>query len=105
METDKYWTGIADVTSNNLTKNVKGAVYRVLTFAEDYEAFYRKVETTLRISGDTLVFMEEPEVLADFLKHSWLDKEHEIYGMMKASEKNNQDVVCGEVEYYTFDDV
>lgn len=104
MKTEKYWTGIADVTSEELPKNIKGAIYRVLTFAESYETFVQKVTDILSKAGDTLTIIEEAEPLAKFLEHSWVEDDHEIYEMMETAEKNKQDVVCGEIEYYSYDD-
>jgi hypothetical protein len=100
MDTGKYWTGIADVTSDEMPPNISGAVYRVLTFAENYEAFIQKVTDVLKISGDTLFMIEDPENLTEFLKHNWLIEDHEIYEMMPTAEKNQDDVICGEIEYY-----
>jgi glutathionylspermidine synthase len=100
METGKYWTGIADVTSDEMPSNISGAVYRVLTFAENYKAFIQKVTEVLKNSGDTLFIIEEPENLTEFLKQSWLTGDHEIYEMMPTAEKNQDDVVCGEIGYY-----
>ena len=104
METEKYWTGIADITSNELPENLSGAVYRVLTFAEDYETFVQKVAEVLQKSGDTLFMIEEAENLTEFLKHNWLIEDHEIYEMMPTAEKNKDDVVCGQINYYAQDD-
>lgn len=59
MKTDDYWTGLADVISDELPENVKGANYRVLTFAESYEGFVQKVTETLENSGDKVIFIEE----------------------------------------------
>ncbi len=104
METEKYWTGIADVTSNEISENISGAVYRVLTFAEDYETFVQKVADVFQKSGDTLFIIEEAENLTKFLKHTWLVEDHEIYEMMPTAEKNKEDVVCGQINYYAQDD-
>ncbi len=100
MDTGKYWTGIADVTSDEMPPNISGAVYRVLTFAENYEAFIQKVTDVLKNSGDTLFIIEDPENLTEFLKHNWLIEDHEIYEMMPTAEKNQDDVVSGEIQYY-----
>ena len=104
MRTSDYWTGIVDVSSTELPNGAKGAVYRVLTFAEDYDSFLTKVTTVLAASGDTVAFIEEAETLTDFLQHHRLDKSHEIHEMMQTAEKSNVDVVCGDIEYYSFDD-
>lgn len=104
IDAEKYWTGLADVTSRHLPSDVKGAIYRVLTYAADCDAFVRKVSKVLSDSGDTLSFMEEPELLAAFLSHEWVEKDHEIFGMMITAEKSKDDVVCGDPEYYSFDD-
>jgi len=104
MQTNNYWTGLADVTSKELPKSVKGAIYRVLTYAESYEAFIQKVSEVLENSGDEVSIVEEAEVLTDFLKHSWLIEDHEIYEMMETSEKNREDVVSGQIQFYSYDD-
>lgn len=104
IDAKKFYTGIADVTSEELPENAKGAVYRVLTYADDYESFVDKVRAVLYDSGDTLIFIEEPEPLSKFLKHNWVTEEHEICEMMVTADKNKGDVVCGEIEYYAFDD-
>ncbi len=104
IDETKFWTGIADVTSAELPPNTQGAVYRVLTYAQDYESFLKKVTDVLRNSGDSLAYLEEPEILADFLKHDWVGDDHEICEMMITADKNKEDVVCGEAEYYVFDD-
>ncbi len=104
MQTNNYWTGLADVTSKELPKGVKGAIYRVLTYAESYEAFIQKVTEVLENSGDKVSVVEEAEVLTDFLKHSWLIEDHEIYEMMETSEKNREDVVSGQIQFYSYDD-
>lgn len=92
-DTDNFWTGIADVTSDELPVEAKGAVYRVVTFASDYEAFFLKVSDVLADSGDTLTFIEEPEQVSHFLRHSWVKKDHEVYEMMVTADKNKGDVV------------
>jgi len=97
METEKYWTGVADITSSKLPKNIAGAVYRVLTFAEDYETFVQKVTDVLQNSGGTLFIIEEAENLTESLKHNWLIEDHEIYEMIPTAEKNKDDVVCGQI--------
>ena len=104
MNTEEYWTGIADVNSSELPNAARGAVYRVVTYAKDYDLFVQKVTDVLSSSGDILTMIEEPERLSTFLEHGWVEKDHEIYEMMRTAEKNKQDVVCGEVEYYTLDD-
>jgi hypothetical protein len=105
MDTGKYWTGMADVTSDEMPPNISGAVYRVLTFAENFEAFNQKVTDVLKNSGDTLFIIEEPENLIEFLKNNWLTDDHEIYEMMPTAEKNQGDVVCGGIEYYFEEDI
>lgn len=104
MKSDDYWTGLADVISDDLPENVKGAIYRVLTFAESHDDFIQKVTEILENSGDKLIFVEEAENLTEFLKHSWLLEDHEIYEMMPTAEKNKNDVVTGQIEFYAHDD-
>lgn len=104
INTAHFWTGIADVTSPELPSDVQGAVYRVLTYAADYESFARKVADVIPMSGDELQYVEEPESLSDFLRHDWVTEDHEIFEMMKTANRNKQDVICGDIEYYTYDD-
>ena len=104
VELEKFWTGIADVTSEDFPENVKGAVYRVLTYTDDCDSFLVKVKSVLSASGDTLILIEEPERLSDFVKHDWVYKDHEIFEMMITADKSRADVVCGEAEYYSSDD-
>ncbi len=71
-----------------LPKDVKGAIYRVLTFAENRETFVKKVTEILENSGDEVIFIEEVESLTEFLEHSRLIDDHEIYEVMPTAEKN-----------------
>ena len=104
MKVDDYWTGLVDVISDELPKNVEGAIYRVLTFADNYETFLEKVTEILGNSGDKVIIIEEAESLVDFLNHSWLTENHEIYEMIPTAEKNKNDVVSGQIEFYTHND-
>ncbi|MCO6511272.1 MAG: hypothetical protein J5I65_10830 [Aridibacter famidurans] len=100
MDTDKYWTGLADVVSDYIPSNAKGAIYRVLTFSESYDEFVEKVRTILKKSGDILLVIEEPELLKDFLTHDFVSDDHEIWDLMEQAAKKPQDVVCGDLELY-----
>ena len=106
MKTDNYWTGLADVTSQytEARKDIKGAIYRVITFAESYEAFVQKVEDVLCNSGDVLLLIEEPESLTAFLKNGWLEDDHEIYEMFDQAEISKNDVVSGEIQHYGYEE-
>jgi hypothetical protein len=104
MNTEYYWTGIADVTSNSLPQGAKGAVYRVLTFAIDHDMFAQKVTDHFSRSDDTLLSIESAEQLCDFLEHSWVADDHEIHAMMQTADRDRHDVICGGTQYYSEDD-
>lgn len=104
MNKKKYWTGIVDVTSEELPDGIKGALYRVVTYADNYQNFVEKVTTILANFGDTVLVIEESSTLSDFLENGYIDQDHEIYEMLETATKNKQDVICGGIEYYSFDD-
>ena len=104
MEMKEYWTGIADVASDTLPANIKGALYRVVTFAEDREAFTAKVQRVLLEAGDRLLYIEETETVDSFLKQSWVDNDHEIFELIETAKRQKANVVCGDAEFYSFDD-
>lgn len=104
MDTDQFWTGIADVSSDEFPEQIRGSLYRVVTFATDLEAFEKKVREILSKIGHKLVVLEEPEVLTDFLRHDWVQEDDEIYEMMQTSQNNKENVVCGDPEYYNYDE-
>lgn len=98
------WTGIADVTSGHLPENVQGALYRVLTFAESQAEFHEKVRRALLESGDTLQYMEDVELVSELFVREQPGSDHEIHEMIETSDKSREDVVCGEIVFYTRSD-
>ena len=98
-----YWTGLADFISNEMPSNAIGIVARVVTYAVTFEDFETKVRDIEENSGGSLIVIEEPFRVADFLKKA-LDENHEIYELLETAKKNLDDVVYGKYKYYTQND-
>lgn len=107
MNYQYYWTGLANMVSDGAYQmpiNAIGLITRVVTFANSYDEFLQKVSDVADKSGLKLIHLDEAEVLSDFLAHQWVTDDHEIYEIMEQAEKIVENVVSGEIEYYTHDD-
>ncbi len=103
MDEYNFWTGLAEFTTDDLPSHSIGIIARVVTFAKDYDAFYKKVEQINSQMGGVLNNIEESFRVPDFLKQQ-LIKDHEIHEMFEQAKKSPNNVVYGKFHNYRHDD-
>lgn len=92
-----------DFSTSNMPPNAIGIVARVVTFADDLDAFHQKVAGLVGEMDGELIFIEETFMVSDFLIHR-ATKDSEIFELLETAKKFPNDVVYGKFQYYTQDD-
>ncbi|MBS1797135.1 MAG: hypothetical protein JSS81_25130 [Acidobacteria bacterium] len=107
MDYENYWTGFADLVSNGgfeMPRDAVGLITMVVAFAGSYDEFFEKVGATAESIGLKLIWIDEPETIADYLKKNEVAGHHEIFELLAEAERHPADVHCGDFFYYTHDD-